>query len=121
MFTLHTDGEGHGYITLYPSIANYTTTRADGLSGCIGGNRKDSRISTLVPRLRACLARETNAKWKPMQEGDRRERRQLGHITSHPLSTLASQRDALPAPSLSGPTALYLKRSFQDATIKRLQ
>ncbi|KAI5984945.1 hypothetical protein EDD15DRAFT_1686275 [Pisolithus albus] len=57
--------------------------------GCIGGNGKDSRISSLVldhsdtyhppyqssqgPRLLACLARETNAKWKPMQEGDRRE------------------------------------------------
>ncbi|KAI5993510.1 hypothetical protein EDD15DRAFT_2265676, partial [Pisolithus albus] len=61
--------------------------------GCIGGNRKDSRISSLVldhshtyhppyqpsqgRRLRACLARETNTKWKPMQEVDRRERRRL--------------------------------------------
>ncbi|KAI5993477.1 hypothetical protein EDD15DRAFT_895301 [Pisolithus albus] len=111
--------------------------------GCIGGNRKDSRISSLVldysdtyrppyqsskgPRLRGCLARETNAKWKSMQEGDRRERRQLGHITSHFDASesrafhLGVAAGCFASSIFVGPTVPYLKLSFQDASIKRLE
>ncbi|KAI6016908.1 hypothetical protein BKA83DRAFT_690607, partial [Pisolithus microcarpus] len=62
-----------------------------------------------------------------MQEGDRRERRQLGHITSHfdasesPAVHLGVAAGCFASSTFVGPTALYLKLFFQDASIKRLK
>ncbi|KAI5993471.1 hypothetical protein EDD15DRAFT_895026 [Pisolithus albus] len=70
--------------------------------GCIGGNGKDSRISSLVQPM-------LEGNWIEENEGNSGTSRVTSTPPSHPLSTLGSQRDALPAPSLSG-QRLYTSR-----------